>query len=149
MPGSNSRPNVSEGYEVPLSYRGDRPTREINICLSAFAPENLVSRDRFGNPIPRQPAHRHTQVESGAYLRDSSRVPRRRPSIYLKPPYAIGPVPSFRVTQMRTDGVHCRESAGTGTVNLEVVPNKCCLGLAGHHGPINIRPFFLHPLNSK
>ena len=25
MPGSNSRPNVSEGYEVPLSYRGDRP----------------------------------------------------------------------------------------------------------------------------
>ena len=21
MPGSNSRPNVSEGYEVPLSYR--------------------------------------------------------------------------------------------------------------------------------
>ena len=24
-PGSNSRPNVSEGYEVPLSYRGDRP----------------------------------------------------------------------------------------------------------------------------
>ena len=23
-PGSNSRPNVSEGYEVPLSYRGDR-----------------------------------------------------------------------------------------------------------------------------
>ena len=24
MPGSNSRPNVSEGYEVPLSYRGDR-----------------------------------------------------------------------------------------------------------------------------
>ena len=24
MPGSNSRLNVSEGYEVPLSYRGDR-----------------------------------------------------------------------------------------------------------------------------
>ena len=24
LPGSNSRPNVSEGYEVPLSYRGDR-----------------------------------------------------------------------------------------------------------------------------
>ena len=23
LPGSNSRPNVSEGYEVPLSYRGD------------------------------------------------------------------------------------------------------------------------------
>ena len=26
--------------------------------------------------------------------------------------------------QWRTDGVHCRESAGTGSVNLKVVPNK-------------------------
>ena len=31
------------------------------------------------------------------------------------------------ITQLRTDGVHCRESAGTGPVNLEVVPNECCL----------------------
>ena len=67
----------------------------MNISLSAFAPENLVSRDGFGSPVPRQPAHLHTQVEYGAYLRDSSRVPRRRPSIYLKPPYAIGSVPSL------------------------------------------------------
>ena len=28
----------------------------------------------------------------------------------------------YRVTQMRTDGVDCRESAGTGPVNLKVVP---------------------------
>ena len=60
-----------------------------------FVPENLVSRDEFGSPVPRQPAHLHTQAESGAYLRDSSRVPRRRPFIYLKPPYAIGSVPSL------------------------------------------------------
>ena len=33
-----------------------------------------------------------------------------------------------RVTQLRTDGVHCRESAGTGPVKLKVVPNECCLG---------------------
>ena len=45
-----------------------------NISLSAFAPENLVSRDGFGSPVPRQPAHLSTQAESGAYLRDSSRV---------------------------------------------------------------------------
>ena len=25
--------------------------------------------------------------------------------------------------QLRTDGVHCRESAGSGPVNLKVVPN--------------------------
>ena len=55
----------------------------------------------------------HTQADSGAYnFRDSSRVPRRRPLIYFKLPYAIGPVPSYRVTQLRTDGVHCRESTG-------------------------------------
>ena len=73
----------------------------MNISLSAFAPENLVSRDGFGSSVPRQPAHLHIQAESGAYLRDSSRVPRRRPFIYFKPPYAIG---SLRYSQ--GDGVH-------------------------------------------
>ena len=34
----------------------------------------------------------------------------------------------YRVTQLRTDEVHCRESAGRGPVNLKVVPNGCCLG---------------------
>ena len=99
----------------------------MSISLSAFAPANLVSRDGFGSPVlPRQPAHLYTQAESGAYLlRDSYRVPRRRSFIYLKPPYT----PSsqfrvYRVTQLRTDGVHCRESAGTGAVNLKVVPNE-------------------------
>ena len=70
-------------------------TGKSNISLSAFAPENFVSRDGFGRPVPRQPAHLHTQVESGAYLRDSSRVPRRRPFIYFKPPYAIESVPTL------------------------------------------------------
>ena len=55
-----------------------------------------------------QPEYGDEQAESGAYLRDSSRVPRRRP--------------------YETDGVNCRESAGTGPVNLKVVPNGCCLG---------------------
>ena len=66
-----------------------------NFSLSAFVPGNLVSRDGFGSPVPRQPAHLHTQAESGSYLRDSSRVPRRRPFIYFKPPYAIGSVLSL------------------------------------------------------
>ena len=41
--------------------------RENEISLSAFAPENLVSRDGFGSPAPRQPAHLHFQAEYGAY----------------------------------------------------------------------------------
>ena len=63
----------------------------MNFSLSAFVPENLVSRDGFGSPVPRQPAHLHTQAESGAYIRDPSRVPRRR--LLMKPPYAIESVP--------------------------------------------------------
>ena len=66
----------------------------MNIPLSPYVPEKLVSRYGFSRPVPRQPAHVHThQVESGAYLRDPSRVPRRRP--FMKPPYAIGSVPSL------------------------------------------------------
>ena len=57
----------------------------MNISLSAFVPENLVSRDGFGSPVPRQPVHLHNQAESGAYLRDSSRVPRGRLSTLLMP----------------------------------------------------------------
>ena len=67
--------------------------RKNSIPLSPCVPENLVSRDGFSRPGPRQPAHLHPQAESGAYLRDSSRVPRRRP--FMKPPYAIGSVPSL------------------------------------------------------
>ena len=68
-------------------------TEKINTPLSPCVPANLVSRDGFSRPVPRQPAHLHTQTESGAYLRNSSRVPRRRP--FMKPPYAIGSVPSL------------------------------------------------------
>ena len=38
---------------------------------------------------------------------------------------------------MRTDGIHCRESAGTGPVKLKVVPNSAAS--EGHQGPINMR----------
>ena len=103
-------------------------TGKMDISLSMFMPENLVSRDGFGSPVSRQPAHLHTQAESGAYLRDSSRVPRRRPFIYINRRKPSGQSRVYRVTQLRTDGAHCRESAGTAPVNLKVVPNECCLG---------------------
>ena len=46
--------------------------------LSPFAPENLVSQDGFGRPVPRQPAHSpHSAGESGALLEEfPSRFPR-------------------------------------------------------------------------
>ena len=73
-----------------ISWTGKNVT-----SLPAFVHENLVLRDGFGSPVPRQPAHLHTRAESGSYLRDSYRVPRRHPYIYFKPPYAIGSDPSL------------------------------------------------------
>ena len=62
----------------------------MNISLSPSVPENLVSRDGFGSPVPRQSAHLQTQAESGAYLRDSSRLPYTSVNIFS----IICPIPS-------------------------------------------------------
>ena len=61
--------SMDQPGEIANPARGQL-NREINISLAALAPENLVSRDGFGSPFPRQPAHLHTQAESSAYLRD-------------------------------------------------------------------------------
>ena len=63
--------------------------------LPVFEPEDLVSRDGFGSPVPRQPGHLHTQAESGASLRHSSLVPRRLSSMFLISTCAIVSVPSL------------------------------------------------------
>ena len=89
----------------------------MNIFLSPFAPENLVSRDGFGRPISRQPAHSIWCLLTG-FVPISAAA-----SIYsFIPPYAIGSVPglsgdafAYRWRSLR------RES------------------FAGHHGPINAR----------
>ena len=94
MYGHTYSKSMDQPGKVASPARG-RLNRKINISLSAFVPENLVSRDGFGSPVPRQPAHFHTQAEYGACLRDSSRVPRGRPFVHLQPPYAIGSVPSL------------------------------------------------------
>ena len=74
--------NMDQQGKIANLARGEL-NRKMNISLPAFAPENLVSRDGFGSPVPRQLAHLNTQAESGAYLQDSSRVPWRRPFINL------------------------------------------------------------------
>ena len=69
----------------------------MNIPLSPCTCLRIWSRET-GSAVPSRVSLfiLHTQAESGAYLlRDSSRVPRRRPFIYIKPPYAIGSVPSL------------------------------------------------------
>ena len=69
--------------------------RENNIPLSPCVPENLVLRDGFSRPVPRQPAHLHTQAESGAITTYYGIHPEFRGGVHMKPPYAIGSVPSL------------------------------------------------------
>ena len=66
--------------------------------LSPFAPENLTL----------QLAHLHTQAESGAYVRDFSRFPRRPSFVYLNRHKPSGQSRDYRDTQLRIDGVHRR-----------------------------------------
>ena len=110
--------------------------RKRNISLSPFVPENLVSRERFGRPVPRQSAHVHPQVESGAYSRDSSRFPRRRLFIYTAKCHRVSPE-FYQVTQLRND------AAGAGPVVLKVVPAATGVAFSGiTHGPIHVRVSF-------
>ena len=118
----------------------------MNIPLSPYVPDDLISRDWFHSPVPRQPAHLHTQAESGAYLRDSSRFPRRRPFIYLNRHTPLGQSRVYRVTQLRTDGLHCRESAGTGPVVLKVVAVTGAAILQVTMDQLMCASLFPHPL---
>ena len=94
--------------------------RKTNVSLPPFAPENLVSRDRFDRPVPRRPAHSSTTPRLNLVLIQG--IPpdfRVGPHIYRQLP--SGQFRVYRVTQLRTDGVYSRESASTGPVILKVV----------------------------
>ena len=46
--------------KVASPARGQLNRGKMYFSLFPFAPENLVSRDGFGSPVSRQPAHLHT-----------------------------------------------------------------------------------------
>ena len=91
------------------------------ISLSPFAPESLVSRNWFGRPVPSQPAH---SPHSGwIWCLLTGFFPLSMAAFicpYCQPPSGQSRV--YQVTQLRTDSVHCRESASTGPVVLKIVP---------------------------
>ena len=55
----------------------------------------------------------------------------------------------YRVTQLRTDGVHCRESAGIGPVILKVVPVTGAAILQVTMDQLMCASLFLHPLSVR
>ena len=109
-------------------------TGKMNISLSPFAPENLVSRDGFGS-----------------FVRVSLLISILRLNVVL----TYGIPPDFR------DGVHLfiqtairhgtspelsRHAFAYRWHSLPRVRRQTGAALAGHHGPINLRLSFPHPL---
>ena len=85
----------------------------------------------------------HTQAESGAYSRDSSRFPRRR--LFIKLPTAIWSVPSLSghaiAYQWRSTPRVRRHRAGSLQGSSS---NGCCL-CRSHDGPADVRLSFPIP----
>ena len=100
--------------------------RKMNISLPAFVPENLVSRDGFDSPVPRKPAHLHTQAESGALLTGSL------PSSAAASIYSYKTAIRHRVSPEFIGSRSCVPMAFTAesppALSPKVVPNECCLG---------------------
>ena len=94
----------------------------MNISLSPFAPENLVPRDRFGRPVPRQPAR---PPHSGCtWCLFTGFLPLSTvASIYSYLQPSLDQSRVYQITKLCTDGVHCRRGyAGIGPLVLKVVP---------------------------
>ena len=64
MYGHHIQQSMDQPGKVANPARGQL-NRENNIPLSPCVPENLVSQNGFRRPVPRQPAHLHTQAGSG------------------------------------------------------------------------------------
>ena len=66
---------ITESYYISKSK--DQPGKVANPARGQLNKENeffpvpVHSRDGFGSPVPRQPAHLHTQAESDAYFRET------------------------------------------------------------------------------
>ena len=106
-------------------------------CLLDREREKLWSCET-GSAVPSRvsPLILHTQAESSIINHQSSIInlvlthgipPAFRDSVHIYRQTPSSQSRSYRVTQQRTDGVHFRESAGTGPVVLKVFHNGCCL----------------------
>ena len=76
--------------------------------------KNLVSRDRLGRPVPRQPAHSPHPRQISCVLTSPPPLAALRDGVHLQPQPPSGQSRLYRITQMRNDGVHHRASACTG-----------------------------------
>ena len=53
--------SMDQPGKVASPARGQLNRKKREIFLSVFVPEDLVLRDGFGSPVPRQPAYLHAR----------------------------------------------------------------------------------------
>ena len=88
----------------------------MNFSLPVFAPENLVSRDGSGSPVPRQPAHLHNNLaEPGAHS------PHSRLNVVLT--YGIPPHTVLLVRRQTAPAA--AESRATGKLCISMTAAAC------------------------
>ena len=121
--------SMDQPGKVANPARGQLSRKKTLFSCLLFSRLRIWSRDT-GSAVPSRVSllisiHRLNLV---LHRRDSSRVPRRRPFIYLKPPHAMESVPSLSGRAIAYRWRSLPRVAGTGPVNLKVVPNECCLG---------------------
>ena len=147
MYGQDFQQSMNQPGKVANPARGQLNRKAcMMFFLFPFAPDNLVSRDGFGRPVPCQAAHSKFSVRlnlvltqgippdfrGGFHLFISSTAIRRQPS---------GQSRVYRATQLRTDGVHCRESAirrHRASSPQGSSSGGCCL-FRYHHRPTFVR----------
>ena len=123
----------------------DHQTRQRWVCIKILSAFTTRTTFLALPPVPQTPS------KTSSYMRLFFILIRRyNSSLLLDSDYVVyrhtpsGQCRVHRVTQLRTDGVNCRESAGTGTVVFKVVPVTGAV-FACHHGPIILRLFFPTP----
>ena len=93
--------------------------RENNIPLSACVPENLVSRDMFSRPVPRQPAHLNTQFRLNLVSIYETVIIRHR----VSPEFISGHAIAYRWRSLPRYGIGGKREVGN-------VNKACCLLLS-------------------
>ena len=112
---------MDQPSKVANPARG-QPNRENEFSLSLYAPDNWSQETGSAIPFRVSLLILQTQAEYGLPHEIPPDIPARRLFIYLNCHTPSGQFRVNRITQLRTDDVDCRESAGTGPVVLKVVP---------------------------
>ena len=131
------------------------------VSLSPFTAENLVSRDGFGRPVPRQPAHsphsgliwclltRLLPISAASFMYLCRHPPSGHTAVRHRgiPPSAIGSIPSlsghklaYRWRSRQRVRRHRASSSPQGSSS-----HGCCF-FRFHHGSINVRLSFRTPI---